>query len=84
MKQWAEFKRRSPNASMICIDIQPYASTQAKDRPGVFNVGGFSDRVFDLIGAVAGGRAEPGLWVRRIRETRLESEARGGEADTRQ
>ena len=27
---------------MVCIDIQPYGSTQAPDRDDILNVGGFS------------------------------------------
>ena len=46
MRQWAEFKRRSPAAKMICIDIQPYGHTQAQEREDIVNVGGFSDQVF--------------------------------------
>ena len=29
MKQWELFKRRNPQAKMVCIDIQPYSTTQA-------------------------------------------------------
>ena len=32
MKQWANFKQRNPSAKMVCIDIQPYDTTQAKER----------------------------------------------------
>ena len=34
-------------AKLVCIDIQPYGTTQAKSRPDIINVGGFSDAVFD-------------------------------------
>ena len=34
MRQWAEFKRRSPAAKMICIDIQPYGHTPGARAPG--------------------------------------------------
>lgn len=66
LKQWALFKRRNPRARMICIDVQPCLSTQVKERDDVINVGGFSDQVFNLIAAVAGGEASAGHWVRQI------------------
>ncbi len=71
MKQWAGFKRRSPDAKMICIDIQPYDTTQAKERDDVINVAGFSDQVFKLIGAVGSGRAQAGHWVKQIEDVSL-------------
>lgn len=49
MSQWGIFKQRSPNAKMVCIDIQPNATTQVKEREDIINVGGFSDSVFTLI-----------------------------------
>lgn len=36
---------------LVCIDLQPYATTQAPERSDVLNVGGFSDAVFDVINA---------------------------------
>ena len=63
MKQWATFRARNPKARMVCIDIQPYATVQAKDRPDILNVGGFSDQVFDLISVFARGELNPGHWI---------------------
>ena len=34
---------------LICIDLQPNATTQAPERSDILNVGGFSDAVFDVI-----------------------------------
>jgi len=66
MKQWSLFKQRNPQAKMICIDIQPYATTQAAERADVINVGGFSDQVFGLIADVAGNRFTADHWVQEI------------------
>ena len=66
MKQWAEYKQRNPQAKMICIDIQPYETTQAVERPDIINVGGFSDQVFGLIADVAANRFTQDHWVREI------------------
>jgi 60 kDa SS-A/Ro ribonucleoprotein len=63
MREWAEFKARNPQARMVCIDIQPYATTQAQERADILNVGGFSDQVFDLIAEFAAGRLTADHWV---------------------
>lgn len=71
MKEWATFKQRNPEAKMICIDLQPYANTQAKERADIVNVGGFSDQVFRLMGDVANGRFGKDHWVQTIEAVRL-------------
>lgn len=49
MKEWEVFKQRNPNAKMVCVDLQPYSTSQAQTNKWVLNVGGFSDAVFDTI-----------------------------------
>ena len=71
MRQWEQFKQRSPQAKMICIDLQPYDSTQARERQDIVNVGGFSDQVFELIAAVAAGQTSEGYWVSRIQSVKI-------------
>ncbi|MBI1373055.1 MAG: TROVE domain-containing protein [Phycisphaera sp.] len=71
MKEWSAFKKRNPKAKLVCIDIQPYGSTQAKERPDVINVGGFSDQVFRFIADVAQGATEQGHWVNQVRSVTL-------------
>ena len=63
MNQWALFKARNPQAKMVCIDIQPYSTTQAKERQDILNIGGFSDRVFDLIALFAEDKLSADHWV---------------------
>jgi 60 kDa SS-A/Ro ribonucleoprotein len=63
MKQWNEFKSRNKDAKLVCIDIQPYAHTQAQERADILNVGGFSDQVFTLISEFAGGTMNAEHWV---------------------
>ncbi len=48
-QEWAKLKARNPNAKLVCLDIQPGATTQAPSRSDTLNVGGFSDAVFDVI-----------------------------------
>jgi 60 kDa SS-A/Ro ribonucleoprotein len=71
MQAWAEFKRRNPKARLVCIDLQPYGTTQAADREDVLNVGGFSDQVFEVIAAFGRGGAGADHWARAIEEVRL-------------
>lgn len=71
MKQWNLFKTRNPQAKMICIDIQPYATTQAVERSDIINVGGFSDQVFQLIADVANSRTSENHWVKQIEQMTL-------------
>jgi 60 kDa SS-A/Ro ribonucleoprotein len=71
LKEWNAFKHRNPTAKMICIDIQPYATTQAADQADIINVGGFSDQVFSLIADVASGNFSEDHWVGQIERMRI-------------
>jgi 60 kDa SS-A/Ro ribonucleoprotein len=37
------------DVKLVCIDVQPYTSTQAPERGDILNVGGFSDAVFTVV-----------------------------------
>lgn len=63
MKEWETFKARNPKARLVCIDIQPVATTQALERDDILNVGGFSDQVFDVVAAFAKGELAGDHWV---------------------
>jgi 60 kDa SS-A/Ro ribonucleoprotein len=54
MTEWQKFvanQRRLGVSSpkLVCIDIQPYGSTQAPERDDILNIGGFSDAVFHVV-----------------------------------
>ncbi len=66
MIEWNAFKVRNRNARLVCIDIQPNGTTQAKERADVLNVGGFSDAVFDVIATFASGATENQHWAHAI------------------
>ena len=68
MNEWARFKSRNPKARMVCIDIQPYGTVQAKSRADILNIGGFSDQVFDVIAAFACGELNADHWIGVIEE----------------
>ena len=71
MTQWNEFKTRNAQAKLVCIDIQPYAHTQAQERDDILNVGGFSDQVFNLISEFAGGTMNADHWIGMIEKVEL-------------
>jgi len=59
MDEWQQFVQNQvrlhgrglTGPKLVCIDIQPYGSTQAPDRSDILNVGGFSDAVFSVVAA---------------------------------
>jgi 60 kDa SS-A/Ro ribonucleoprotein len=66
MRQWERIKSRCPNAKLVCIDLQPYATSQTVEREDVLHVGGFSDAVFDLLASFAAEGIGARRWVDRI------------------
>jgi len=71
MREWAQLKARNPGAKLVCIDIQPYGTTQALERADVLNVSGFSDAVFEIIAGFAAGTLGPDHWVGEIEQVTL-------------
>ncbi len=71
MSEWLKFKQRNPKARLVCLDIQPYATTQVKEREDILNIGGFSDSVFQVIAAFASGELTGDHWVGQIDQTPL-------------
>jgi 60 kDa SS-A/Ro ribonucleoprotein len=63
MVEWNRFKARNPQARLVCVDIQPYGTTQAAERDDILNVGGFSDQVFEAIAEFAARRLRAERWV---------------------
>jgi 60 kDa SS-A/Ro ribonucleoprotein len=65
MTAWHEFVKNQvrlhgggfTGPKLVCLDLQPYTTTQAPDRSDVLNVGGFSDAVFDVIAGFFAGDA---------------------------
>jgi 60 kDa SS-A/Ro ribonucleoprotein len=67
MREWEKLKARAPGAKLVCIDLQPYGTTQAKSRADILNVGGFSDAVFDTVARFASGQ-DGRDWVAEVNE----------------
>ncbi len=66
LAEWSEFRQRNPKARLVCLDVQPNQTTQAGERTDILNIGGFSDRVFEVIAAFASGQLEADHWIARI------------------
>lgn len=66
LAEWQALKARAPTARLVCLDIQPYGTTQAPDGLDILNIGGFTDAVFDSILRFAQGRGHLDLWVTEI------------------
>ena len=71
MVEWSRFRDRNPGARLVCLDLQPTATTQAGDRADILNVGGFSDSVFDIIAAFAKGELGDSHWTGEINKIAL-------------
>jgi len=71
MAQWNDFKSRNRDAKLVCIDIQPNASTQATERADILNIGGFSDTVFDVVSEFSKGTLNAEHWVGVIEKVEL-------------
>ncbi|MDO7844682.1 RNA-binding protein [Sphingomonas sp. CA1-15] len=69
MAEWNKLKTRNPGAKLVCLDIQPYGTTQARSRADILNVGGFSDAVFDTMARFAAGETRD--WVEIIKEVEV-------------
>lgn len=74
MTQWETFKKTQQkhgvaDPKLICIDIAPYASTQAPDRADILNIGGFSDAVFTVVSSFL--ESDQARFVREVESVEL-------------
>jgi 60 kDa SS-A/Ro ribonucleoprotein len=66
MTEWQEFVKNQARLhgsdfagpKLVCIDIQPYGTTQAPERSDILNIGGFNDAVFGVVASFLGGQAD--------------------------
>ena len=71
VQEWETLMQRNPQARLVCIDIQPYGTTQAAERRDIMNVGGFSDAVFTAIAWFVEGKTGSEHWVDEIEKVSL-------------
>ncbi len=63
MTEWQQFVKNqkalgAPAPKLVCIDLQPYGSTQAPERADILNIGGFSDAVFSVVASFLNDNSE--------------------------
>lgn len=71
MEQWKVYKRRNPRAKLVCIDVTPDVTSQAKEQHDVMNIGGFSDAVFNTIALFAENKLTADHWIGEIEKVVL-------------
>ncbi len=74
LTEWEKFVKNQRQLGMqrpklVCIDIQPYTSTQAPERDDILNIGGFSDAVFQVVSGFLSG--DGGRFVQEVAATKL-------------
>ena len=69
--EWSFFKARNPKAKLVLIDLTPNTTSQVKTDKDVLLVGGFSDKVFDVIRDFVDSSGEADFWVKKINEIKL-------------
>jgi len=63
MTEWQDFVKNQlrlqggdiTGPKLVCIDIQPYGTSQAPERSDILNIGGFSDAVFNVVSGFLSG-----------------------------
>jgi len=61
--------REAAAPKLVCIDLQPYATTQAPERDDILNIGGISDAVFNIVASFLA--ADAGRFVREVESVEL-------------
>lgn len=64
-KEWNIFKARNPKAKLICLDLQPYTSSQVKDDTDILRIGGFSDLCWTVVSEFLEEKSKD-FWVKKI------------------
>jgi 60 kDa SS-A/Ro ribonucleoprotein len=73
LEQWAIFKKRNPDAKLVCIDLTPRANHQVVERPDILQVGGFSDNVFNVVARFAESGWDKNFWLQEINKIDLDA-----------
>jgi len=77
MTEWQQFVKNqlklgghdNPAPKLVCIDLQPYATSQAPERDDILNIGGFSDAVFNVVASFLSD--DRGRFVREVESVEL-------------
>lgn len=49
MRLFKELQKQNKDVKMVCIDITPNSTSQTSPDKAILNIGGFSDRIFDVV-----------------------------------
>jgi len=66
---WVKYRRFSPGAKLVNIDIVGSRTSQTKPESDVLMVSGFSDTVFKVVEAFVEGGHDGDFWVNKIKES---------------
>jgi 60 kDa SS-A/Ro ribonucleoprotein len=69
--EWDIYKQRNPAAKLVCLDIQPHATSQIQDRTDVLNIGGMNDQCFEIVGTFLRGELLADHWLGAIGQVSL-------------
>ena len=83
MKQWRKYKQRNKKAKMVCIDITPNRTVQAKENADILNIGGFADTVFTIIADFMRGGIGNEHWIDEIEKVSLSNEVPNARASVK-
>lgn len=64
---------KNPKCKLVCIDLQPNSTTQAKNASDILNVGGFNDNVWTVLDAFVNNKSD-NAWVDEINKITLVEE----------
>lgn len=65
------FKKRNPQAKLICCDLTPRNNTQVSQHRDILQVGGFSDSVFEVMRSFVDHGFETDHWISLIEKVDL-------------
>lgn len=71
MDAWLKFKRRNPQAKLVCIDLTPGSTSQVTNHKDILQVGGFSDQVFDVVASFLDNTKSDSHWVDTIEKVEV-------------
>ena len=69
--EWLIFRRRCPGAKLICLDLVPNSTVQVRTGDDVLNIGGFSDKVFEVVASFCRGDFGTDTFVKTIKDIEI-------------
>lgn len=65
--EWSDFKARNKGAKCICINIAVNDTVQLEDGNDVMNIGGFSDKIWEVVKMFSDGTYGSEAWAKTIK-----------------